>query len=172
MKNIKLIFIRHGECNYNTGKLTMKGSMQIKGALKYIKDEKVSAIYCSPRTRTLQSANILNAKLNVPLFIIKEINERQVLTPAEEFLYKDDYNNNYLNYDYENEKFETCKDFIDRSIIGIKKIIDSTKRNSTIVICAHSSTLYAINAFINGIPEDKQIKWLQCSNGAVIKFQI
>lgn len=171
-KNIKLIFIRHGECNYNTGKLTLRGSMQIKGAIKYLSNEKIDAIYCSPRTRTLQTANIINSKINVPLFIIKELNERQALTVAEKFLYKEEYDNNYLNYNYDNEKFETCKDFIDRCIIGLNKIISNAKNNSTILICAHSSTLYGINAFINGIPKDNQIKWLQCSNGAVIKFNI
>lgn len=172
MKNIKLIFIRHGECNYKTGKLTLRGSMQIKGALRYIKNEKINAIFCSPRTRTLQTANILNAKLNAPLFILKELNERQVLTPAEEFLHKEEHDKNYLNYNYENDKFETCKDFIDRCLIGLNKIIESSENNSTVLICAHSSTLYAINVFINGLPKDNQIKWLQCSNGAVFKFNV
>lgn len=171
-RNIKLIYIRHGDTNVNTGKLTMRGAKQIKDALKYLKDEKISAIFCSPRTRTLQTANIINNKFNVPLFIIKELNERQILNSAERLLYGDDFNNNYLDYSYENDKFETCKDFIDRCIVGLEKILAKAEKNSTILLCAHSSTLYAINAFLNGIPKDNQIKWLQCSNGTVIKFHL
>ena len=49
-KNIKLIFIRHGDTNINTGKLSLRGVKQIKNALKYLKNENISAIYCSPRT--------------------------------------------------------------------------------------------------------------------------
>ncbi|MBQ9792803.1 MAG: histidine phosphatase family protein [Clostridia bacterium] len=171
-RNIKLIFIRHGDTNINTGKLTMRGTKQIKDALKYIKDEEIQAIFCSPRTRTLQTANIINNKFNVPLFIIKELNERQILNSAERLLYGEDFNNNYLNYAYENDKFETCKDFIDRCFVGLEKILSKAEKNSTILLCAHSSTLYAINAFLNGIPKDNQIQWLQCSNGTVIKFHL
>lgn len=171
-KNIKLIFIRHGDTNINTSKLSSRGVRQIKNSLRYLKNENISAIYCSPRTRTLQTANIMNKKLKLPLFIIKEINERQPLTSAEQILYGEDYDLNYLDYTYENKNFETCKDFIDRCFAGLTKIINKTPKNSTILLCAHSSTLYAINAYINGIPEDKRIKWLQCSNGAVIKFYL
>jgi len=169
---MKLIFIRHGESNLKTGKLTRKGRKEAKWAYEYIKNEKVSAVFCSPRTRTLETANIVNKKFNAPLFIIKELNERQILSPSEKLLYKEDYENNYLNYDYENENFETCKDFIDRCFIGMKKIIDKSDSNSTIILCAHSSTLYALNAFLNGIPKNNHIDWLQCSNGAVIKLFI
>ena len=171
-KNVKLIFVRHGETNLNTGKLTLRGVRQIKNALKYLSNENIDAIYCSPRTRTLQTANIMNKKLKLPLFIIKEINERQPLNSAEQILYGEDYDFNYLDYSYENKNFETCKDFIDRCFVGLTKIINKAPKNSTILLCAHSSTLYAINAFINGIPEDNHITWLQCSNGAVIKFYL
>lgn len=171
-KHLKLIYVRHGDTNVNTGKLTLKGARQIKGALKYLENENVSAIFCSPRTRTLQSSNILNEKFKAPLYIIKEINERQMLSEGERFLYGDEFDKNYLNYDYENDKFETCKDFIDRCFIGFDKIIEKAANNSTIIVCAHSSTLYALNTYLNGIPKNNQINWLQCSNATVIKFHL
>jgi len=173
MHNIKLIFIRHGDYDLNRGKLTIRGKKQIKEALKYIKNENVDAIFCSPRTRTLQSANILNDSLKVPMYILKEFNERlPLINPAEIIAHKEEYDVNYLNYEYRNENFETCKDFIDRCFEGIEKVIAKVKACSTVIICAHSSTLYAINAYVNGIPEDNYIKWLQCGNGNVIKFYI
>jgi len=168
---MKIIFIRHGETNINTGKLTQRGVRQIKSALSYIKDEKIDAIYCSPRTRALQTANILNSKFNAPLFILKELNERQQLS-SNNVSFKKDFDDNYLNYDYQSEDFETCKDFIDRTTEGLKKIKQTYTKDQTIIIAAHSSTLYAINTFVTGIPKSNKINWLQCSNGAVIKFHL
>ena len=167
---MKLIFIRHGEANINTGKLTFRGKRQVKHILNFLKDEKFSAIYCSPRTRALQSANILNAKLKTQIFIQQNLNERQLLPIGKE-KYQDDYNTNYLNYNYENSHFETCKSFIDRNFKVFDKIKNKHKKDAVIII-AHSATLSALNAYINGLPEDGQIKWLQCSNGAVIKYNI
>jgi len=167
---MKIIFIRHGEANNKTGKLTRRGEKQVKSALKYLENEKVDAIFCSPRTRALQTANILNEHFEVPLYIVKELNERQLLTPAQALLYEKEFNENYLNYNYDSDNFETCKDFIDRTCTGLKNIQKNYSKYSTIIIAAHSSTLYAINAYINGIPKDKIIKWYQCSNAAVIKF--
>lgn len=167
---MKIIFIRHGEANNKTGKLTLRGARQVKAALKYLQNEKIDAIFCSPRTRALQTANILNEKLEVPLYIVKEFNERQLLTPAQALIHEKEFADNYLNYDFQTDKFETCKDFIDRTCLGLKNIQTKYTKYSTVVVAAHSSTLYAINAYVNGIPKDKQIKWFQCSNAAVIKF--
>lgn len=169
---MKLIFIRHGEANYQTDKLTLRGKIQIQWAKKYISNETPTAIYCSPRTRTLQTANIINKKYKAPLHIMQEINERQYLNDKERALYWDDYDKHYLDYTYENKHFETCKDFIDRCISGFEKIVKETGRNDTVIVCAHSSTLYALNAYINGIPETQKIDWVQCSNGAIIKYHL
>lgn len=170
---MKIIFVRHGQTNLKTSKLTRRGVSQIKGVAKYLENEKVDIIYCSPTTRTIQSANILKDKLNVAdLKIEKNLTERQFLTPEQAVLYKDFYDENYLNYDFDTEKFETCKDFIDRNFKAFKRIFSANKKDATVLIVAHSSTLYAINAFINGIPKNNQIIWLQCSNGAVIKFHV
>ncbi|MBQ3047812.1 MAG: histidine phosphatase family protein [Clostridia bacterium] len=169
---MKIIFIRHGETNIKTGTLTRKGVKQIKSAAKYLKDEKISAIYCSPTTRTLQTANILNKTFKKPLFILKELNERQQLNSSHSISMHKIFNENYLNYDFESEDFETCKNFIDRNISGLEKIRKKYRTEKTIIIAAHSSTLYAINTYATGIPANNKITWLQCSNGAVIKFHL
>ena len=170
---MKIIFVRHGQTNLKTGKLTRKGISQIKDAAKYLKTEKVDAIYCSPKTRAVQSANILQEKLGISdIKIEKNLTERELLNEEQLILYKNFYDENYLNYNFDTDKFDTCKDFIDRNFKAFKKIISGNKKDSTILIVAHSSTLYAINAYINGIPKDNKIIWLQCNNGAVIKFHI
>ena len=169
---MKVIFIRHGEANYTTDKLTCKGRKQIKWSYDYIKDEKPLAIYCSPTARTLQTANILNKKFKVPMHIMSEITERQYLKNKERDLYWDEFDKHYLDYNYKNDHFETCKDFIDRCHNGFRKILSKSKENSTVIICAHSSTFYALTSYINGIPESGKISWVQCSNGAVLKFYL
>lgn len=168
---MKLIFIRHGEANINTGKLTLRGKLQVKNLLKYLKGENVKAIYCSPRTRALQSTNILNSKLKVPVYIVNNLNERQILPLGKE-RYQEEYFKNYLNYAYENSHFETCKQYIDRNIKVFDKIKSKHNDNESIIVIAHSATLSALNAYVNGIPFDQKILWLQCSNGTMIKYNL
>ena len=168
---MKLIFIRHGEANINTGKLTLRGKLQVKNILKFLKGENIKAIYCSPRTRALQSTNILNAKLKVPVYIMNNLNERQMLPLGKE-KYQEEYFKNYLNSAYDNSRFETCKQFVDRNIKVFEKIKTKHQGNESVIVIAHSATLSALNAYVNGIPADQKIIWLQCSNGAVIKYNM
>jgi broad specificity phosphatase PhoE len=165
---MKIIFIRHGETNAKTGTLSLKGKLQSMFARQYLKNEKVDEIFVSPQTRALQTANILNKKFNVPLNILKEFDERDTLKMGQIAGYKNEFTKNYLNYDFESEEYETCKKFVERVFSGLNKIVE--KNLNCVVIVGHSSSLYAINAFVCGIPKDKKIKWLQCNNGAVIKF--
>lgn len=209
---MKLIFVRHGEINLKTGTLSKAGIKQIKMVAKYLKNEKIDAIFCSPKTRAIQSANILKGQLKAEVYIEKNLNERQILTPSQRNLYSKEFDENYLNYNFQSPNFETCKDFIDRNFQGfiniitlinpkIFKTIENPLKllkngvinfelsqkgngntqivnlseglaNQNIVVVAHSSTLYALNAFLNGIPYHGQITWLQCNNGAVVKFFI
>lgn len=201
---MKIIFVRHGETKLKTGTLTRRGIKQIKQSANYLKNEKIDAIFCSPKVRAIQTANIFKNILDVEVYIEKDLNERQILTPSQRELYGEAFDENYLNYNFQSEEFETCKDFIDRNFNGFINIISTVspkifrhienpqelfKRgaynvcgklnsglvvtpNSTIMIVAHSSTLYALNAFLNGIQQNGRINWLQCNNGAVIKFCI
>ena len=196
---MKIIFVRHGEINLKTGTLTRTGVKQIKMAGKYLSNENIDFIFCSPKTRTIQSANILNTFFKSEMIIENGFNERQILTPIKRDQFGDEFDENYLNYNYQSQNFETCKDFIDRILQGMVNVINKIEPkvfkkvedplellkkgtlnldgqikmpDETIVIVAHSSTLYGINAFINGIPKNGQINWLQCNNGAVVKYFI
>ena len=84
---MKLIFVRHGENDLNKGTLTRTGVKQIKAAAKYLKNEKVDAIFCSPKTRAIQTANILKQYLNAEVYIEKNFNERQILTPSQRLVF-------------------------------------------------------------------------------------
>ncbi len=167
---MKIIFVKHGESSFITDKLTLKGKIQIRAVKRYLKDENIDAFFCAPQTRTLQSANLLNKGLNKPLYIIKQFDERKPLLTNQKDLIEE-FKTNYMNYNFENTKFETCKEYLDRVFVGFEEILKQESSDiNTIVIVGHSSTLYAINAYLQGIPKDKQIKWLQINSGAVIKF--
>ena len=168
---MKLIFVRHGDYNPRTEKLTILGKFQIAGIRKYLQDEKVDFILSSPKTRALEGAKILNKKWNVPLYISKDLREREILVTDNKNL-QEIYQKYYFDMADENENYENCRQFVERTIRGIKDAIRHNKDAETFVVMAHSSNLYAISAMINGIPEDKKIKWLQCNTGACIKFYI
>jgi alpha-ribazole phosphatase len=76
-QKIRIIVIRHGEAIHNLGHLmtstkspgiylTPKGVQQVKDAAKLLKKEKIDIIYTSPLFRTLQTAQILGDRLQVP----------------------------------------------------------------------------------------------------------
>ena len=43
------------------------------------------------------------------------------------------------------------------------------EKDESVIVVAHSSTLYALATFVNGVPENRKIVWMQCSNCAVVK---
>jgi probable phosphoglycerate mutase len=72
--------IRHGQSEYNIRhlcndditknvQLTAKGIAQAQLAAKQIALKNISKIYCSPLTRTVQTAEIINQQLSVPVTI-------------------------------------------------------------------------------------------------------
>ncbi len=166
---MKIIFIKHGKSSFSTDKLTCLGKLQMLGVKKQLKDETFDGIFCAPETRTLQSAKILSKKFNKPLYIVKEFAERSPL-PFDKQNLINDYQKYYLSYNYENKEFETCHDYLQRVFLGLEEILSQENQLNSVIIVAHSSTLQAINTYVNGLPKDKQIKWIQLSHGTIIKF--
>ncbi len=177
---MKVLFLRHGECvnqgekNYHmqdTG-LTRNGIAQCKHSAKYLQNENIACIYSSPKKRAIESAKIIAKYIKAPIVIIEDIDERFKIETPSNSAEKEVYDN-YLNYNYKNKNYQTCKDFVDSTIKGLKKVIKNhQKKGENALIVGHSSNLYALNAYFNGIPENGQIVWMQCSNGACIKYEV
>jgi broad specificity phosphatase PhoE len=82
----KLILVRHGETETNIqGKihkfsdpeqLNLNGELQIKKTSGALKKYEPVAVYTSRETRALQSAEIISATLNVPMFTVDGLEER------------------------------------------------------------------------------------------------
>ena len=78
---MKLIFIRHGEPNYETGCLTKQGVLEAEALTKVIDNMKIDNIYVSPLLRAEQTCSIA----------IKNTNHKPITLPyLEEFVHKMD----------------------------------------------------------------------------------
>lgn len=86
---MKLIFIRHGQTNYNLKdlcnsrpdprvRLTALGRRQVKEAAEKLKNTKIDAIYVSQLFRASQTAREINKYHNAPVFIDGRLNDRAI----------------------------------------------------------------------------------------------
>ena len=53
---MRLIFVRHGEPDYENDRLTKKGMIQAELTAQYLKEEKIKAVYSSPMGRAYDTA--------------------------------------------------------------------------------------------------------------------
>lgn len=166
----RIFFLRHGEANND--KLTSIGKKQAKKIVKQLDYENIAKIYCSPLDRCKQTADIIAKKLNLDVEIINDLKERtKILSPVNE--QEKEVNENYLNYNYKNPNYDTCFDHINRNFKAFNQIIDNHIDNDeNILIIAHSSTIYALNAYICGIPENGKIHWMRVGNCSKVCYEI
>lgn len=86
---MKLIFIRHGQSNYNLRdlcnsqpnpkvRLTALGQRQVRAAAEKLKKEKIDAVYISELYRAKQTARAINAYHHAPVFIDGRLNDRDL----------------------------------------------------------------------------------------------
>lgn len=180
---MRICFVRHAEIKrYVTAlipdsvRISAKGKRTAKSVAKYLENENVVAVYSSPLVRAVETAEIIAKHFGVEYITMKQFTERKGTvpkTPEEQ-----EWLNNYMNYDYTNGKFETLTLFTKQNFAGLDLVIKENKLKETkdyeptIVIVAHSSNLYAFNAYFNKLPLKGKAQWLQCSNGAVVKFRV
>src|SRR3989344_4324651 len=82
---MECIITRHGETDYNTkrlvhgqrqSRLTQRGVLQVKALAQQLKDTPIEAIYTSTLSRSLKTADAINAFHDVPLYSLRALNER------------------------------------------------------------------------------------------------
>ena len=180
---MRICFVRHAEIKRYVGELipdavgiSWKGKRTAKKVAEYLKNENVSIVYSSPITRASETAEIIAKAFNVDHITMKQFTERKGVVPRNPL--EQEWADNYLNLDYRNGKVETISDFYKANYDGLDMIIKENKlketkeKEQTIVIVAHSSNLYAFNAYFNKLPLKGKAVWMQCSNGAVVKYQV
>ncbi len=174
---MRICFIRHASdikpkvLGENTP-ISLAGKIQVKNAIRYYEKENIKAIYTSPCKRAIQTAEIIARKFDVPMYIIEELTERRKFDYVKGSEDEKIFMENYLNYDFDSDKFESCKKFIDRNFKAFDKIISKHyDKNENVIVVGHSATLYALNTYFTGIPKNNQIVWLQCGNCCMVKFE-
>ncbi len=82
---MKILYVRHGETTANVNgvagttdaQLTKKGAEQAKITGQHLKQQSVTTICCSPFIRARQTAEIIAAELDIPVYEIVTIDELQ-----------------------------------------------------------------------------------------------
>ena len=168
---MRICYVRHAD--HIDDKITKLGKKQIKLVVDQLAEENLQTIYCSPALRCLETAKLIADKLNLKIVIKSGLDERFKIQEVKNEEEKQ-ANLNYLNYKFktENKDIETCKDYIDRNFKVFEEIVGTHKSNDeNILIVAHSSTLYALNAYICGLPKDGYIKWMRSGNCSKICYE-
>ncbi len=167
-----IMFVRHGEAKND--KLTKFGKLQCKLAVKDKEKFKFAKIYSSPANRCVKTARYFQNKYKIPLDILYNLKERELLKTANpQNEQEQEWYDNYLNPEYSSKDPEGCKEYLTRNFVEFKKIIDEhLDSQENAIIVAHSGTLYALAAYVNGIAKGKNITWLRIANCSKVYFEI
>lgn len=181
----KLILIRHGATAWNLQKrycgfadlgLSQIGRQQVRKLSQGLSRAKIHKVYSSDRKRAMQTARIIFGKREIE--IIPELREihfgafeglthKQILKKHNSVYQK------WLKDPYRTAipKGEALKDFKERIISALKKIIRKNP-NKTIAVVCHGGT---ISVFINSIlkaknfwqyiPKSASVSVVECDNG-------
>ena len=167
-----IMFVRHAEDINDV--LTEKGKKQCEMMIDYDETYNFSKIYSSPAKRCVDTAHALNKKFGLEVEIEKRLIERETLKNEKPITKKEkEWYDNYLNPKYSSKKPEGCKEYLERIFEFLNELIEKhLDKNENVVIVAHSGTLYAISAFVHGIKDSEDIKWVRVSNCAKIYYEI
>ena len=169
---MKLIFVRHGNDDKN-GKLTRTGKKQAKLVCADLDYENINKIYCSPTSRTIETAGIISRELKIKNVVVdNRITEREKLPNSLSQKEKDEFNANYLNPNFSRVNPEGCKEYVDRITAFLDDIIKNNSQDDTILIVGHSSMLYVVNSYIYKTPKNKDIIWTRMGNCSKICYEV
>jgi len=176
---MRICYIRHANDKFGNdvdmkgdAGLTRAGRKLLKQSIEYYDSENAVAIYTSPNKRALQTAQIIQKRYNIPLYVMDGLRERIKFDYKLGTTDESEFWDNYLDYSYKTDKFETCKQYLDRNFKVFDEIIKRhDSLNENVIIVGHSATLYALNTYFNGVPKDNKIIWMQCGNCSMIKFE-
>ena len=64
---MRIIFVRHGEPNYEKDCLTEAGHLQASAVAERLREEEISAVWSSPLGRARETADVTASLLNLPV---------------------------------------------------------------------------------------------------------
>lgn len=185
--SLDLLFVRHGQTDWNPigrvmGRsdipLNTVGIRQGENTRDWLKKIEVHAIYSSPMTRALQTAEIL-AKAHAGLKIIPEEGIAEidygdwVGTTFKEI--EKNHNTEYNNYRFKASKMkipggEAVADVQKRSVGAIERIRKKHRDGERVLVVSHADVIKAMLLHYLGLPLD-HLQLLGCDNGSLSIFR-
>lgn len=179
----RLIFIRHGQTDENKDDtlhvhqkdeagLNVQGKKQIEKVVTVCKKNKVSAIFCSPEKRAIESAGIIAKALDIQLpIILPELLERQwgewegkPWEEVEKKLEKMTLDERYTFVPPHGESWEHMEGRLRKAL---REILENNGRN--IAVVTHGGALRGLMPILKNAP--KQISFIyQFHNASVTIF--
>lgn len=176
---MKIFLVRHGQTNWNIENrlqgcvdipLNKKGIEQAKILAENIKTLKVDKIISSPLSRALDTAKIINEKLQVSLITNEALIERSfgVLEGVKGNDYDIDlFWNVEKNYKYKD--IEPIQEFLKRIYKYLNKLVDENP-NSNILLVTHNGVNIATNCYFKGLPKDKNLLGIKLDNCSYVEY--
>lgn len=178
---MKLIFVRHGETNKNTGNITHLtddptqlndvGIDQIKKTAKLLIKYNPKSVYSSPEERTIQSAKIIAEALEAKIDRLDKFKERNwgkwEGKPWEEIKKILDPMTLNERYTFVPPGGESWEQMEKRIQGGLQKII---KTNQDSVIVTHAGTLRGLMPVLKNEPRENSFKY-DFKNASITVFE-
>jgi broad specificity phosphatase PhoE len=181
-----LYLVRHGITPANkenrfagrTGEeLHAEGIEQIRQVGEHLRDKKISAVYCGPAKRTVQSAEILGSLLNAPISHLAELDE--IYIPHWDGLAKDEirqqYGAQYPTWLSAPQAFnlpgcETLEQVQKRAVMSVKQIL-SGGYGQNLLLVSHLIVLRCLALYFQGL-EITDFRSIKIDNGSILEMSV
>ena len=160
---MKLIYIRHGETDWNTLHLLQgstdiplneTGRLQAQKTAQILSTQPFQRIFCSPLLRAKETAQIINQTRNVPLTCDDRIRERGFGSlEGKPFTQKDFdqwWKSNFNGTLYGMESIDELRTRVSSLLDELCLLFPE----ETILMVAHGGTFVAVDSYFNGYPSD------------------
>lgn len=176
---MEILLVRHGQTEWNLLKkvqgkadieLNEEGIKQAEETRKYLQNEKIDLILCSPLKRAIQTAEIINKERNIRMIIDERVSERDF--GEFEGMSNTDFDfNTFWSYkqNLKYDKAENIKDFFKR----VYDFLDSIKKEYSekrILIVAHGGISIPVKCYFEGIPNTETLLPLCLKNCEVARY--
>ncbi len=181
---MKLIFLRHGQTNYNVKslcnskpnpkvRLTALGRKQVAEAAEKLKKEKIELVVISELLRTKQTALVVNRFHNAPIIKDGRINDRNTGYENKSarlfYAWRDAQKNPWTAKPRGGESYIDLKKRLLAFIKDIQK-----EEHKTVLVVSHLPVLAAAYAYFKKLPDIKTAYWTEkeVPNCKIMKFSI
>lgn len=176
---MEILLTRHGETEWNALKkvqgqadiaLNEEGIKQANDTRILLKNENIDLILCSPLTRAMQTAQIINRERNIPMVFDERLSERDFGEfegmPNTEFDYEAfwSYKQNIQYHEAEN-----ISGFFQR-VYGFLDDIHLKYKDKRILLVAHGGVSIAVYCYFNGIPDKDTLLGLALDHCEIAKY--